>query len=153
MSREGELMRKAIKRHLLPALERLGFTGTSSKFQRLLPESQDLLAIQYFKYGGSFILEFGRRERGSLHTGWGPVVPEEKLEVIYLPVTLRGRLQETEAETEAEADILFAGFSFRDFGEEVDTYDKLAKRVAGLLPQIDAWLSTGAKGPNVHTFG
>jgi len=149
MSREGNLMRKAIKRYLLPALERLGFTGTSSKFQRLLPESQDLLAIQYHKYGGSFILEFGRRERGSLHASWGAVVPEEKLEVIYLPVTMRARLQETEV----EADDGFAGFSFRDFGEDENKYDNLAKRLAGLLPQIDAWLSTGAKGPNVHTFG
>jgi hypothetical protein len=149
MSREGDLMRKALKRHLLPALESLGFAGKSAKFQRLLPETQDLLAIQYHKYGGSFILEFGRRERGPLSTGWGDVVPEEKLEVMYLPVALRGRLQETAAAT----DDIFAGFSFKDFGEDSCKYDNLAERVAGLLPQVEAWLSTGEKGPNVHTFG
>lgn len=149
MSREGDLIRRAMKRSLLPALAVLGFSGTSSTFQRLLPEFQDLLAIQYHKYGGSFILEFGRRERGSLHTAWGAIVPEEKLEVMYLPVTMRARLQETEV----EADDVFAGFSFHGFGEDLDKYDLLAKRVAGLLPQIDSWLSTGAKGPNIHTFG
>ena len=149
MSRQGDLMRKAIKRHLLPVLERLGFTGTAAKFQRLLPESQDLLAIQYHKYGGSFILEFGRRERGSLPTSWGPIVPEEKVEVMHLPVMMRARLQETEI----EADGLFFGFVFRDFGADAEPYDLLAQRVAGLVPQIDAWLSTGVKGPNVHTFG
>jgi hypothetical protein len=150
MSRAGDLMRKALRRHLLPALVRLGFTGTSVNFQRLRPETQDLLAIQYHKYGGSFILEFGRRGRGSLQTSWGPVVPEEKVEVIYLPVMARGRLQETPT---AAGDDVFAGFSFQGFGEDQDSYHTLAERVATLLPQVDAWLSTGAKGPNIHTFG
>lgn len=148
MSREGDLMRKALKRHLVPALASLGFTGKSSKFQRLLPDRQDLLAIQYHKYGGSFILEFGRRERGPLHTSWGPVIPEEKLEVIYLPPTLRARLQETEA----VAQDAFAGFTFQGYGEETSKYEALAKRVASLLPQVDAWLSTGTKGENIHAF-
>lgn len=76
MSREGDLMRKALMRHLLPALDRLEFTGKSSKFQRLLPEAQDLLAIQHQEQGGSFILEFGHSEVGSLHTSWGVLVPE-----------------------------------------------------------------------------
>jgi hypothetical protein len=79
MSREGELIRRAMKKSLLPALAVTGFSGTSSTFQRLIPEFQDLLAIQYHKYGVSFILDFGRRERGSLHTAWGAIVPEEKL--------------------------------------------------------------------------
>lgn len=148
MSREGDLMRRALRRHLLPALASLGFTGKSSKFQRLLPDHQDLLAIQYHKYGGAFILEFGRRERGSLHTSWGPVVPEEKLEVIYLPPTQRGRLQE--AETEAQD--VFSGFSFQNFGEDNSKYEALARRVAALLPQVDAWFATGTKGANVHAF-
>ena len=148
MSRESDLMRKALKRHLFPALADYGFTGKSSKFQRLLPDWQDLLAIQYHKYGGSFILEFGRRERGPFHTSWGPVIPEEKLEVIYLLPAQRGRLQETEA----EAQDIFAGFSFQGFGEDINKYEALAKRVATLLPQVDAWLSSGTKGANVHAF-
>ena len=148
MSREGDLMRKAIRRHLVPALEGMGFTGKSSKFQRLLPDHQDLLTIQYHKYGGSFVLEFGRRERGPLHTSWGPVVPEEKLEVMYLLPTQRGRLQEGEA----EAQDLFSGFSFQNFGEDSSKYQGLACRVASLLPQVDAWLSAGTRGTNVHAF-
>ncbi|QIK37498.1 hypothetical protein GWK36_05340 [Caldichromatium japonicum] len=148
MSREGDLMRKALRRHLLPALAHLGFVGKSSKFQRLLPDWQDLLAIQYFRYGGSFILEFGRRERGPLSTSWGPVVPEEKLDVVYISPGERGRLQETEA----EARDLFAGFSFEGFGEDFSKYEALAMRVATLLPQVDAWLSQRVKGPNIHAL-
>lgn len=146
MSREGDMMRKALKRHVVPALRALGFIGKTSKFQRLLPENQDLLSIQYNKYGGSFILEFGRRERGPLYTSWGPVIPEEKLEIIYLSPMHRGRLQE------AEAQELFSGFSFQDFGEDIGKYEALAIRVATLLPQIDIWLSMGRKGENIHAF-
>ncbi len=148
MAPTGNRMHKALKRHLVPALVQLGFTGTASNFQRLLPEAQDLLTIQYHKDGGSFILECGRRERGPLHTSWGSIVPEETLEVRYLPVMQRARLQELDT----ISDDLFAGFCFRDFGEDVDRYDQLAKRVAGLLPQIDVWLSTGVKGPHIHMF-
>ena len=148
MSREGDLMRKAIRRHLVPALAGIGFSGKSSNFQRLLPHHQDLLAIQYHKYGGAFILEFGRRERGHLQTSWGPIVPEDKLEVMYLLPTQRGRLQEAES----QAQDLFSGFSFQGFGEDLGKYEALARRVAALLPQVDAWLATGSKGPNVHAF-
>lgn len=77
MSREGDLMRKALKRALLPELKLLGFDGTSSSFQRKSDKALDLLSIQYWKYGGQFILEFARRERGDLHTSWGEVIPEE----------------------------------------------------------------------------
>lgn len=141
-------MRKALRRHLIPALARFGFVGKSSKFQRLLPEWQDLLAIQYYKYGGSFILEFGRRERGPLHTSWGELVPEEKLDVVYIFPSDRGRLQETEA----DARDVFAGFSFEGFGEDFSKYEALAIRVASLLPQVDAWLAQRVKGPNIHAF-
>jgi hypothetical protein len=149
MAREGDLIRKAFKRHMLPGLASIGFVGRMPNFQRLFPDSQDLLTIQYHKYGGSFILEFGRRQRGSLQTSWGPLVAEEKVEVIYLPTNQRARLQEVES----QASDLFAGFSFQHFDEDEQAYEALAIRVLGLLPQVDAWLSSGAKGPNVQALG
>jgi hypothetical protein len=114
----------------------------------LRPDHQDLLAIQYHKYSGSFILEFGRRERGPLQTSWGPLVPEEKLDVMYLPPTQRARLQETDA----NAKDIFAGFSFQEFGEDSSKYEALARLVTELLPQVDVWLSSGEKSANVPPF-
>ena len=149
MSREGELLRRAFKRHLVPRLTSLGFAGKSSNFQRLTATAQDLLSIQYWKYGGSFILEFGRRERGPLLTAWGEIVPEEALDVAYLPISDRARLQER---TEVSPEI-FGGFRFDGFGEDVEKYDALALRVAAMLPQVDAWLSRREVGPDVRPFG
>jgi hypothetical protein len=149
MSREGEFMRRAFKRHLIPRLTSLGFAGKSSNFERLTATTQDLLSIQYWKYGGSFILEFGRRERGPLLTAWGEIVPEEALDVAYLPLSDRARLQER-PEVSRE---IFSGFRFEGFGEDVDKYDALARRLAGMLPQVDAWLTGRERGPDVRPFG
>jgi hypothetical protein len=149
MPREGDLMRKALRKHLIPALAAAGFDGRSTRFTRLRDDAQDLLSIQYWKYGGSFILEFGRRPRGPLQTAWGPVIPEEKLEIAYLPVCDRARLQARDAAPED----IFAGFRFADFGDDQDRYEGLALRVANCLPQIEAWLSRREIGPDVVAFG
>ncbi|RKT37858.1 hypothetical protein BDD21_5368 [Thiocapsa rosea] len=141
-------MRKALLKHLLTALAAAGFVGKSIHFMQLRDDAQDLLSIQYWKYGGSFILEFSRRDRGPLHTAWGPVIPEESLEVAYLPVADRARLQERDA----PPDDIFAGFSFADFGEDFAKYERLALRVAGYLPQVDAWLSRREVGPGIAPF-
>jgi hypothetical protein len=148
MSREGNLMRGALKRQVVPALRGMGFAGTGTSFRRLLPARQDLLTIQFSKYGGSFILEFGSRERGPLQTSWGPVVPEDEVSAIYLSVTQRARLQEAEA----QAKDAFAGFSFEGFGDSELLYESLAIRVCGLLSQAEGWLCSRTKGPNVHAF-
>ncbi|QVL48823.1 MAG: hypothetical protein KFB96_25335 [Thiocapsa sp.] len=141
-------MRKSFRKHLVPVLAAAGFVGKSIHFMRLRNDAQDLLSIQYWKYGGSFILEFGRRDRGPLLTAWGPVIPEESLEVAYLPGGDRARLQERDA----PSDDTFAGFSFAGFGEDVAKYERLALRVAGDLPQVDAWLSCGEVGPDIAQF-
>lgn len=149
MSREGDRMRKALRAHLSPALAAAGFVGHANHFMRLRDDAQDLLSIQYWKYGGSFIFEFGRRARGPLQTAWGPVIPEERLEVAYLPIQDRARLQARDAPPSD----LFAGFSFAGFGDDLDRYEQLARRVAGCLPQVEAWLSEREVGPDVTTFG
>ena len=149
MSREGDLMRKALKKVLLPELKAMGFVGTSSSFQRRTAEHLDLLDIQYWKYGGQFILEFARTKRGDLNTSWGEIVPEEKIGVAHMSPLKRARLQRTIEATED----LFRGFKFSDFGEDLDKYSALASQVASLLPQVNVWLEGGAAGENVHTLG
>ena len=149
MSREGDLMRRALKRHLMPALNTRGFTGKTSAFQRKTAQWMDLLDVQYGKYGGQFILEFGRRERGELKTSWGEVVSEDKLNVAHLSPLRRARLEERGPSMGP----LMRGFSFEGFGEEAARYDALASRVAALLPQVEGWLEGGVLGSHIHSLG
>lgn len=149
MSREGDLMRQALRRHLVPALAALGFEGGPTHFRRFRDARHELLSIQWWKYGGSFILEFGHRARGPLHTAWGEVVDELKLDVAYLPLDARARLQDRQA----PADDLFGGFAFAGFGEDAAPYHALAERVAARLPQVDAWLREGRAGPDIALYG
>ena len=141
-------MQKALKRFWLPEINRLGFTGKSPDFQRLGADFQDLLSLQYWKYGGEFILEFARRERGSFTTSWGPVIPEEKLEIAYINTLFRARLEQRGSTTGQH----LQGFDFSLFGEDVAEYEALAKEVASLLHEVDDWLSLGRVGEHIHSF-
>jgi len=148
MSREGDMMRGSFKSILIPALARRGFRGNRSTFRRFGPDYLDLLTIQYWKYGGSFVLEFGRTVRGDFQTSGGPIIPEEKMDVAYLVPTARARLEERDP----LPDDSFHGFKFDGFGSDPNPYDALAKRVTALLPQIDAWLIRGVAGSSVSPF-
>ena len=146
MAISGDLMRKALKRHWLPELARLGFAGNTSTFQRLEPDAQDLLSLQYWKYGGEFILEFARRTRGPFATSWGTVVLEEKMEVAYLNPLDRARLQQIEP----LAGEHLRGFTFSAFGDDYSKYEELAVQVAALMPAVDAWLCHGELTEHIH---
>ena len=146
MSREGDLMRRALKRQLFPALKALGFAGGPSYFRRTETDSLDLLTIQYWKYGGEFILEFARRPRGPLKTSWGKVVEEDKLDVAYVHPVDRARLVEN---MEREGPNLH-GFEYAGFGDNENKYLELATNVSQLLSQVDNWLAKREIGPNVR---
>jgi hypothetical protein len=148
MSREGDMMRGSFKSILIPALARRGFRGKRSTFRRSGPDYLDLLTIQYWKYGGSFILEFGRTSRGDFQTSLGPVIPEDKMDVVHLLPTSRARLEERDS----IPDDIFHGFKFEGFGSEPARYDALATRVANLLPQVDAWLIRRNVGTSISPF-
>ena len=143
MSREGDLLRKSLRKYLLPELKKFGFIGKTSSFQRTDSEFLDLLSIQYWKYGGEFILEFARQGRGDLLTSWGVLVPEAKLDVAYVSPLNRARLIRGPKASG------FGGFRFGRFGEDSESYDQLALHVASLLPQVDAWLTCGEIGENI----
>ena len=138
-------MRGSFKSILIPALASRGFRGKRSTFRRFGPDYLDLLTIQYWKYGGSFILEFGRTARGDFQTNWGPIVPEDEMDVAHLPTTKRARLDERDP----ASDDIFRGFKYEGFGTDPNRYDALATRVANLLPQVDAWLIRGVAGSHV----
>ena len=148
MSREGDMMRGSFRSILIPALASRGFRGKRTAFRRLGPDYLDLLSIQYWKYGGSFVLEFGRTVRGDFQTSWGPTIPEDELDVSHLPPPRRARLEDRDP----LPDDIFHGFKFEGFGSNPIPYDALARRVAELVPQVDAWLIRGIAGRNIAPF-
>ncbi len=137
----GQLMAISIKKVLLPALRQLGFGGSGvAHFVRASDAHRDFLSIQYWTYGGSFILEFSR-----VPAAWvDPESGEAPKRVFETDPLLRKRLIDTEQHKD------FRGFSFKAFGSEQSRYDQLAASVVALLPQIEAWLEDGIQGPNIH---
>lgn len=137
----GQLMAASIKKILLPEIRRLGF-GVSgvANFVRTSEAHRDFLSIQYWTYGGSFILEFSR-----VPATWvDPDSGEAPKRVFETDPLLRKRLIDTEQHKD------FRGFSFKGFGSEQNQYDQLAASVVALLPQVEAWLESGIEGPNIH---
>lgn len=146
MPSPNDRMRRALKKWLLPALAARGFGGGALHFRRAGPEALDLLSLQWGKYGGEFILEFGCRPRGPLHTSWGEIVPEDKLDVAHLHPLERARLQPADDVRGAQ----LHGFFFGDLGEDQAAYEGLAQAVAAHLDQVDAWLRDGKVGSHIH---
>jgi hypothetical protein len=148
MSRAGDLMRKSLKKHVIPRLHALGFDGSRSSFRRAAGQKLDLLEFHYWKYGGALIVEFARTERGDFSTSWGTVVPESQLTVAHISPLKRARLKSSIA----GGKIPPGWFRFEHFGEDMERYDALAAELAALLPQADAWLREGRVGDRVAPF-
>jgi hypothetical protein len=68
-------MNAALKRVLVPHLRSNGFTGTLPHFRRRLQDRIDLLSVQFFSGGGSFVVEIASCEPTGLHVGHQHVVP------------------------------------------------------------------------------
>lgn len=146
MTDSNRLMRAAIKKVLLPQLKPGGFTGSGYDFRRARPEWLDLLALQWGKHGGEFILEFARRPRGPMTASWGAVFQEQELTVAHTHPLERARLQPSVAPTGSG----LCGFEFAHFGDEKAQYEQLVVMVVGLLPQVEDWLRNGNAGTCVR---
>lgn len=135
------MMAISIKKILLPEIRRHGFGGSGvANFVRGNEVRRDFLSIQYWTYGGSFILEFSRAPATWVDPDSGEV-PKRVFETDPL---LRKRLIDPQQHKD------FRGFSFKAFGSEQGQYDQLAASVVALLPQVVAWLESGIEGPNIH---
>ncbi len=137
-------MTAALKRTLVPALERSGFSGTFPRYRRTTASVVHLLMIAYDKEGASFHLEFGGHPSGDKRTSWGEVVPADKILLEHVPFTERARLQ-------ARCDggsVPSQWFRFDRLSATAD-YDALAIRVAGMMPQVEDWIASGIEGPNI----
>jgi len=123
MKTPGQMMAAAIKSVLLPEIRRLEFGGSGvANFVRASDAHRDFLSIQYWTYGGSFILEFSRVPATWVDPDSGEV-PKRVFETDPL---LRKRLIDTEQRKD------FGGFSFKAFGSEQSQYDQLAGSVVAL---------------------
>ena len=142
-------MTQALKRELVPVLRAAGFPGTFPRFRRDRGQSIEFLSVQYDKAGTAFILEFGSHPPGPKATSWGELVPEDRLLLEHVPLDSRARLQARPGRMSLWDD----WFQFGKFGQEAAAYSRLAASVAGMLPQVEAWLATRQSGPNVSPYG
>jgi Domain of unknown function (DUF4304) len=146
MPSPGDLMRKALKKLLLPRLSQIGFSGKGNEFQRKRGDQLDLLSLQWGKYGGEFVIEFASRPVGLLRTSWGEDIPEVNITTAHVHPLDRARL----LPADESAGLQLHGFQFANFEDDLSKYESLAQDVASLLTQVDSWLVGKVKGANVR---
>jgi hypothetical protein len=142
MSEERDQMKAALRRDFIPALRAAGFRGSLPHFRRVSPDRTDLLAVQFSKWGGSFVLELAQAPAGEFETPYGKRIPAERLTSFDAALAERCRLGPTTA-----------GDSwFRYDGDAPDRFDEAARAAAGLLPQALAYWAGDRRQPNVRRF-
>lgn len=145
MASKSRKLRAAIKAILEPALKEAGFAVAYPNFRRIDGDTIDLVHLQYSKWGGAFILNMGR-QIGPLEHPWHGVVPPHELEVVHLPMEKQQRLGPVRT---AKRDHMGGWFKYQDIWDDRAALDRLMQEVVGLLPQMEAWLKDGTRGPNV----
>jgi len=92
LSDDRAAMIESLKRIVVPGLRQSGFKGSYPHFRRPLKNRIDLLTFQFDKYGGGFVVEIAKAPPGDFDTGWGEIVPVDKLHVAHLSPMDRFRL-------------------------------------------------------------
>jgi len=91
---QSRLVRRVLKKTLVPVFEDEGFQGKFTEFQRHEKGELHLLSVTFDKHGGGFFLEFAKHPMGDLKTDWGEVILERELTVAHAPFDSRARLQQ-----------------------------------------------------------
>jgi hypothetical protein len=150
MAENDKKMRLALKKLLAPTIERCGFSGTFPHFRRKIDDELQLVTVLFWKYGGSFCLEFGRHPAGDRRLPWGDVVAEQKLEVVYVPLLERRRLQAVGGDHSMPEQ--WFGYGKID-PADARSFVLLAHKVSHLFSQVDDWFLRRTVGPNLHPNG
>jgi hypothetical protein len=150
MSEADKKMREAMRKLFVPVIQKSGFSGTFPHFRRRIEDELHLVTVLFGKFGGSFCLEFGRHPAGDRRMPWGDVISENTLEVAYVPVLERRRLQAVGGN--------HSGFEHWFGYEKLDPADAkafilLAHKVSHLFTQVEDWFRKGTVGPNLHPNG
>jgi len=94
LSNSRLLMIKALKKLVVPYLREHGFKGSFPHFRRRNGDDMELIAFQFNRYGGSFVVEVGVCGKDGLTTSWGKEIPANKVSVYDLDYGHRFRLRE-----------------------------------------------------------
>lgn len=89
MDPQRQKMLAVIKEQVVPMLRELGFRGSFPHFRRIGSSQIDLLSIQFYSSGGSFVVEVAKCPKDGFTTGWGEQIPPNKVNVTYLSERLR----------------------------------------------------------------
>jgi hypothetical protein len=95
MSVGREKMIAALQKYVVPVLRAEGFQGTFPDFRRLTERSIHLLAFQFNKWGGSFVVEVANCPTEGITTHWGEHVPTRAVKTTNVHPSLRLRLGST----------------------------------------------------------
>ena len=82
----------AIRKIVVPTIRELEFSGSFPNFHRIRETQIDLLAFQFFSYGGSFIVEIAYCPPEGLTTADGKHFPPKKVRIYHIHLKNRLRL-------------------------------------------------------------
>lgn len=123
MSDSRDSMLAALKRVVVPDLRTRGFRGSIPHFRRERTKQIDLLAIQFSRWGGEFVVELARAPVEGLTLQSGKVIPPDKLRAYHVV----SRLRLGAANTNSDHWFKFGG------ARAPDDFDRVARQVLPLL--------------------
>ena len=93
MSTSRDHMVKALNASIVPKLRAMGFRGSFPHFRRTGSDQIDLLAFQFDKWGGGFVVEIAKCPAEGITHSWGEVALPAKVKVWDVHPRERLRLQ------------------------------------------------------------
>lgn len=119
----------SLKSIVVPYLREQGFTGSFPHMRRIKGNGIDLIAFQFDRHGGGFVIEISSCDAGGMTTYWGKKIPPNKVETSDMPPNARLRIQPT---TGPGTDSWFR----YDKGDVVgENYDNVSLQVIALLEE------------------
>jgi hypothetical protein len=123
-------MISSLKRLFVPALRERGFKGSLPHFRRAASDRIDLLTIQFYKWGGGFVIEISNCSNDGIVMPWGKHIPPNRVRAWDVYPPNRPRLGSTKPEED--------GHWFRFDGWAAGT-DKVARQAISYLQEADQW--------------
>lgn len=101
MSDERTRMVEALAEHVVPVLRERGFKGSIPHFRRQAERGIHLLAFQFDRWGGGFVVEIAACPLGGITTPWGEHIPPTKVRAGDVsPPTRRLRLGASDSQSD-----------------------------------------------------
>nr|WP_137678260.1 DUF4304 domain-containing protein [Parerythrobacter lutipelagi] len=142
-------MRSALRAHLEPGIEALGFSGKYPEWRRESGDEVHFILLQLAKYGGSFSLQAAWSKIGTdgqdLEKGFARTEFEQRA-ILTCPIelwTVEG----------ARCDYQSKAFDYRFMLDDAEACERLAKQCADGLSALDDWLITRRFTPRAAPIG